>query len=125
PRLFLAGVFLAPLLQAQNEHGGRPPSQSRAFKSSVPTVRMRPVRADLLLAEDDAVALDSDRPANRPLRFAEILDVELDLVNSGSWEELGRGDRVWRLRIHSPGAKSLALVFRRYQLPAGGELYVY
>jgi hypothetical protein len=83
---------------------------------------MPPVRADLLLAEDAAIA-GSTR--NGPLRFAEPLPVELDLENSGVWEELPGGHRVWRLRIHSPGAKSLALVFSRYQLPVGGELYVY
>jgi hypothetical protein len=86
---------------------------------------MLPVRADLLLAEDERVAAGPDRHANKPLRFAEVLEVDLGLTNSGAWEEIGGGDRVWRLRIHSPGAKSLALVFRRYHLPEGGELYVY
>jgi hypothetical protein len=54
-----------------------------------------------------------------------VLPVELDLASSGAWEELAGGGRVWRLRIHSPGAKSLSLVFERFQLPAGGELFVY
>jgi hypothetical protein len=88
---------------------------------------MLAVRADLLLAEDAAQSVSGapDQAANKPLRFAEILPVELDLASSGTWEELANGGRVWRLRIHSPGAKSLALVFRRFQLPAGGELFVY
>jgi hypothetical protein len=83
---------------------------------------MTPVRADLLLAED---AANAAAEKHGPLRFAETLAVDLDLENSGVWEELGRGSRVWRLRIRSSGAKSLALVFSRYQLPPGGELYVY
>jgi len=123
----LAGLtlaFLLPLASAQVEHGGRPPSQLRALRKPVPTARMQPVRADLLLAEDAAPPAHPDQPANKPLRFADVLPVDLDLSNSGAWELAG-GGRVWRLRIHSPGARSLALVFRRFQLPAGGELYVY
>ncbi|NOT30084.1 MAG: trypsin-like peptidase domain-containing protein [Planctomycetes bacterium] len=90
------------------------------------------MRADLLLAEDAARATaetaesgGGELGGKGPVRFAEVLPVELDLENSGVWEELGRGDRVWRLRIHSRGAKSLALVFEHYHVPAGGELYLY
>jgi hypothetical protein len=82
---------------------------------------MPPVRSDLLLAED---AADSAR-ARGPLRFAEPLPVDLGLANAGVWEDLAGGARLWRLRLSSPGAKSLALVFRRYQLPPGAELFVY
>lgn len=128
PRTALAVLALAlllPLASAQVEHGGRPPSQLRLLRKPVPTAQMRPVRADLMLAEDSAAAAEPDQAGNKPLRFAEILPVDLDLDGAGVWEQLAGGARVWRLRIHSPGAKSLALVFRRYQLPAGAELYVY
>ena len=124
-RTALALTLLIPPASAQIEHGGRPPSLLRGLGKRAPTVRMQPVRADLLLAEDAAPPANPDQPANKPLRFADVLPVDLDLENSGAWEELAGGGRVWRLRIHSPGAKSLALVFRRFQLPAGGELYVY
>lgn len=127
PRLALAGLFLAlsaALPTAQMEHGGRPPSQLRPLQKLVPTARMRPVDANLLLAEDEQTG-GAGEPANKPLRFAEVLPVDLGLANSGVWEELPGGGRVWRLRVHSPGAKSLALVFQRYALPAGAELYVH
>lgn len=124
-RTALALSLLIPLASAQVEHGGRPPSLLRGLQKRAPTARMQPVRADLLLAEDEAPPADPDQPANKPLRFAEVLPVDLGLANSGEWEELPGGGRVWRLRIESPGAKSLSLVFRRYQLPPGGELYVY
>lgn len=115
----LSLVLLSLGAHAQVEHGGRPLSAARALRKPLSTARMSPVRSDRLLAED-ALA-----PGKGALRFAEILPVELGLRNAGVWEELGRGDRLWRLRIHSPGAKSLALVFARYRLPPGGELFVY
>lgn len=120
----LAGLTLllfaaAPgLTTAQVEHGGAPPSSRRPLAREVPTARLRPVDVALLLAEDEA------RPKGA-LRFADVQDVELGLSNAGAWEELGDGGRVWRLRIHSPGAKSLALVFSRYALPPGAELFVH
>jgi len=82
---------------------------------------MAPVREDLLLAEDAAQAATGKAPT----RFAEVLPVALGLSDSGLWEELPKGDRTWRLRIHSPRARSLALVFSRFHLAEGAELYVY
>lgn len=127
--LALAGSFvaLATVVSAQTEHGGRPPSMALRLRAPVPTATLPPVRADLLMAEDAAraAAETAESGGKGPVRFAEVLPVEFDLENSGVWEESGRGDRVWRLRIHSRGAKSLALVFERFNVPAGGELYVY
>src|SRR5688572_9149140 len=123
----LSGALALSLLSvaggAQTEHGGRPPSLQRPLRLPTPSARMQPVRADLLEAEDHAAEASGVRGGG--LRFAEVLPVELSLADSGVWEELGRGARVWRLRISSPGAKSLSLVFSRYHLPQGGELYVY
>ncbi|HEX6886219.1 MAG TPA: hypothetical protein VF530_22785 [Planctomycetota bacterium] len=119
PALVSTGLALVP--SAQVEHGGEPPSRRGGLRTPVPTARLTPVRADLLLAEDAAMAA----AGKGPLRFAEVLPVELGLTSAGVWEELPDGGRVWRLRIHSPGARSLALVFGRYQLPPGAELFVH
>ncbi len=110
---------LGPVLTAQVEHGGLPPSLRRALRLPVPTARMRPVDRMALLAEDAA------RGGRGPLRFADVLEVELGPENAGVWEDLGDGDRVWRLRLLSEGAYSIALVFSRFQLPEGAELFVY
>src|SRR5688572_17282986 len=117
--LVSSGLVLAA--SAQVEHGGVPPSGRLKLRKPVPTERMAPVRADLLLAEDAAASAT----LRGPQRFAEVLPVELSLANSGVWEELADGGRTRRLRLHSPGAKSLALIFSRYQLPSGAELFVY
>lgn len=117
-------LALGPALaDAQTEHGGAPPSGRARLRRAVPTASLPPVRSDLLLAEDAARATATG--GKGPVRFAEVVPVEFDLANSGVWEELGGGDRVWRLRVLSRGAKSLALVFARFELPPGAELFVY
>jgi len=120
-RLLCSLALLTGLARGQVEHGGLPPSFRLRAKRALPTERMAPVRSDLLLAEDAA----QQAAGKAPLRFAEVLPVELGLANAGVWEALPGGARSWRLRIHSPGAKSLALVFSRFRLASGAELYVY
>ena len=45
-------------------------------------------------------------------------------VSIGVW--LARGEQAsWRLRVRSPGARSLGLQFQDFELPAGAALWVY
>jgi lysyl endopeptidase len=63
--------------------------------------------------------------ADLPSRFAIPNDVFVTPATDGTWEEVEPGHLLWRLRIGSPGALSLNLGFGRYQMPPGGELFVY
>ena len=47
------------------------------------------------------------------------------MSNSGITNYLPNGDKVWRLRIYSQGAKSINLTFNNYHLPNGAKLYIY
>ncbi len=80
------------------------------------------VNADSLLAEDQKRGKSPQRPG--PLRFAVTEDVAFDLNNSGTWQNLPDG-RLWRLRIHSPGAVSHNLGITRFALPEGVKLWIY
>ncbi|MCX6283137.1 MAG: T9SS type A sorting domain-containing protein [Bacteroidetes bacterium] len=60
-----------------------------------------------------------------PYRFALNLPVDISMSNSGSTEILKDGQRVWRLTVHSAGAKALILYFNRFSIPEGGKLFVY
>jgi hypothetical protein len=109
----------ASLSYAQISSGGTPPSFSLSLTSTVPTVTMPPVDVQSMLDEDALAGKDV------PLRFAAELDVSLNLSSSGVWETLASGDRVWRLRISSPGALTLGLLYDQWYLPKGGELWIY
>lgn len=75
-----------------------------------------------LLAEDQGAGKNSPNPV--PARFAVEASVSYTLSNSGTWQTVP-GGRVWRLRIQSPGAKSLNLGITRYDMPEGAKLWVY
>ncbi len=67
---------------------------------------------------------DREREGLAP-RFAITNPVAITPDSHGSWEEIGGGMRLWRLRIGSPGALSLNLGFSAFRLPAGASLMVY
>jgi hypothetical protein len=60
-----------------------------------------------------------------PPRFAVPKEVEVSPSTHGTWEDLGQGMKLWRLRIESLGALSLNFGFTRYQMPEGGSLFLY
>ena len=116
--LAAAAFALAPA-SAQLEYGGTPPSATTTLTGEVPTATMPFVDVDELLAEDALAG------KGVPFRFGDMIDVSLGLDNAGVWNELPDGSRVWRLRVESAGAHSISFIFSRYQVPVGGELYVY
>jgi hypothetical protein len=103
---------------AQISAGGTPPSFSLRLSGSPPTIQMPRVDVPALMAEDE-------QTGNDPYRFAAAMDVALNLKNSGRWEMLPGGDRLWRLRISSPGAFSIGLLYDDWYIPKGGQLFIY
>lgn len=94
-------------------------TESLAPLASVDLYRAPLVDAALARIEDE------DREAEGlPPRFAIPFPVEIDPVARGNWETIAGGNRVWRLRVASPGALSLNLGFTRFALPEGAQLIV-
>ncbi len=60
-----------------------------------------------------------------PPRFGFPHKVNIDLSNSGKWLTLENGDRIWKLEIHCPSAKSINLLYDEYWLPDNAEFYIY
>ena len=57
-------------------------------------------------------------------RFAEVMPVDVSPATHGNWE-IKNNKAVWRLRIPSPGAKSLNFGFDQFFMPVGGSLIIY
>jgi hypothetical protein len=51
--------------------------------------------------------------------------VDYNLTNSGSWTTLENGDRIWRIRFQSKGAKTMNFIFSDFYMPEGATLYLY
>jgi lysyl endopeptidase len=94
--------------------------------------RMAPLtmgNAVILPAVDEARFLAEDAQAvaaaDKPLRFAAPIAVSFVPEADGSWVDLADGSRVWRLRVISPGAKSLNFALTGVSLPPGASLHFY
>lgn len=85
----------------------------------VPVIELPRVDVDLLLEEDARTDKAFDN------RFAYAHDVNYTLQNSGNWEQLNNGDRVWRLSYKSAGAYSLNTIFNMFKLPEGASVHIY
>ena len=120
---FLSLVLVACTLHcsAQENVGGLPYSFRHAPLGGAPsTVVASPFDASAVAAND----AERERAGELPL-YARFRTVERGLHNAGAWTELPNGDRVWRLRVESPGALATELFFANFHLPPGGIMHVY
>ncbi len=73
-----------------------------------------------MLAEDEM----RDKDKSGYWRFGKKFPVDLGFED-GKWLTLDNGDRIWRIKIHSPGALTMNVIFDEYELPAGASVYLY
>ena len=113
-RILLAGALLFTSnleSNAQISYGGQPRGYNTSKNLGIDYVQMPSI---------DTVAVKQHKKANNkvgPMVFGEIIDTEINLFNSGNWETLKNGDRIWRTGIQSDGAYSINLVFDDFFLP--------
>ncbi|UZO81152.1 T9SS type A sorting domain-containing protein [Aquimarina sp. ERC-38] len=100
-----------------------PQSFTSQLKSnvSIPIIEMPSFDLEKLKAEDQV----NDQKANKVFRFGYEHKVAIDLKSKGNLTKLANGDKIWRLRIFSKGAKTLNFVFDQYRLPEGATLHLY
>ncbi|MFN2394273.1 MAG: T9SS type A sorting domain-containing protein [Bacteroidales bacterium] len=107
---------------AQISQPGTPPSFLKTdLSENVPVIPMEKVDVEALLQED----MIFDTIKDIPWRFGDNLYVDITPENSGIWDILENGDKIWRASIESEGAYTINLTFDKYKLPPGAELYVY
>lgn len=109
-------------LWAQISEGGMPYSvTSQGLRADIQTHIMPAFDVQAFMVEDSLDQL----AGGIPYRFGKPHDVNFNLQNSGSWETLENGDRLWRLRISSPGAYSINLLYDHFYMPEGAKLFIY
>jgi PKD repeat protein len=120
--LFLSLFFTSTGSFAQVSIGGVPMSFFyKDFNPNVSQVRMPAVDVEKLKAEDRAV----ENMVDMPYRFGKVIDVNYTSLNSGTWDELSDGSRIWRLHVKSEDALSIYTIFNNFYLPEGAKLFVY
>ena len=118
--LFLTSLLVSIGSFAQISHGGSPISFNKNIGTApvyiTPNINVQP-----FIKEDKVTDLHKDIA----WRFGIEQFVQLNLNNSGLWTTLTNGDRVWRLEIKSPNAKSINLNYNNFKLPVGATFFVY
>lgn len=121
--LSLFGFFLS----AQVSIGGIPPSfqhlgiASNIGRTAVPKTVLPAMDLSEIRKEDSI----NDLQVNSPYRFGIAREVNLGLENSGRWDTLENGARIWRLKIISTGAESINLNYDIFYMPTGAQFFVY
>jgi len=117
-------LFIGSTTLFSAEAGSLPRSALPGVQS-IDTIERREmpwVDVDALLAED--VERETSGVPVAP-RFAKNIQVEYSLDNSGTWETLDDGSRLWRLHLSSAGALSLNLGLGLFDLPKGAAFWVH
>jgi len=113
-------LLLVAFAFAQVKQPGIPLSFQIPSMSNIATLSLPRLDAQKFIQEDK---IERSLQKDIPPRVAVPISVSVNLENSGTWEKVPNG-RLWRQRIVVPGARSIYLIFDKYQLPAGATLFV-
>ncbi|KGO86435.1 hypothetical protein Q765_11180 [Flavobacterium rivuli WB 3.3-2 = DSM 21788] len=106
---------------AQVTNQGKPLSWKLQGLEAVAPVVMPKFDLATLQAEDKA----NENKKDMIWRFGYEFLVDHNLNNSGNWHTLPNGDRLWRIRYQSAGAKTMNFLFSDFYMPAGAKVYLY
>ncbi|WP_109302643.1 T9SS type A sorting domain-containing protein [Aquimarina sp. AU474] len=111
------------LVKSQITNEGTPWSweMNEVNKNKITPVVMKSFDLNKIKAEDAV----NDLKGDVPYRFGYEFDVDLGLGNSGAWDKLPNGDRIWRINLLSKGARTMNFVFDLFQIPRGATIYLY
>jgi PKD repeat protein len=117
----LLNISLTRHASAQINIGGEPMSSMTQLNETFGSVTLPEFDVQKMLEEDRI----TEQAMDMPTRYARVFDTDYSLDNSGTWEDLSDGSRVWRLAINSKDAVSLGLTYKEFFIPKGATLFVY
>lgn len=115
--LFLGAVFP---LRAQISIDSKPKSFEINTHSEIEKISFPEIDLESILIEDSLDAL-----RNRPMRFGYAHDSQIDFFRQSTKFQDKEGNDVYLLEIICQEAKSINLIYERFQLAKGAEFFVY
>ncbi len=115
-------LIYAVSVSSQITNIGFPASWSLIQKSDVNAISLPNIEIKKIKAEDD---LNSKSVTKQPYRVGIPTDVNYGIENNGFWTNLPNGDRIWRILFKSDNAIHLSVVFDKFYLPKGGNIFMY
>ncbi|MBN1185968.1 MAG: trypsin-like peptidase domain-containing protein [Bacteroidales bacterium] len=122
-RTILVSVMAALIgfidILAQKSDGTQPIGFSLEQKAGyiMPTKTMPAFDVQSMLEEDEMFPY--------PFRYAKMFDVSINIKKEGVYRVVNKADTLWNVRIESPNAYSISLIFKRFVLPEGAKVYIY
>lgn len=117
----LATLCLSITINAQVTNEGAPKSWRIENPKQLDAIVMPAFDLEKITKEDEANSQRKDMP----FRFGYEFITDYSLTNSGTWQTLPNGDRIWKIRFFSEGAKTMNFVLTNFNLPEGSSLYLY
>ncbi len=114
--LLLNAVFI----KAQIQYQGRPVELKYPGMKIIPVLELYNGYID---NSTSAPVPESSRL--KPDEFAGTVNVNYDYMNSGVWDTLDNGIKLWRLGIHAKEAVSINIIFVEYNLAKGTKVFIY
>ena len=102
---------------------GGPIAWKKDFKSSVTVPLQQMKKFDLAAVQAEDAINDLDKSI--PWRFGYKFETDFTPLNSGVIQEMADGGQLWQLQIESKGALTINLLLDQFELPEGGQLYLY
>lgn len=127
---FISGLILlfsiANCCRAQICYGGKPFTFSDSCpqtiqQCSIPEISMPLVSNHALMLEEQA---DSSH-LHKTYRYGKAISTNITPFNSGRWDDLPDGGRLWRLEISSDSAYAIQLYYSNFYIPPGAQLFIY
>ena len=118
--ILLAFFGISLSLKGQISYGGTPYSfKTQNLKKSIAEYSTPNFDYQQMRIEDERAG------RGKPYRYGKEHKVILNPENSGTWQTLANGDKIWQLKIKSSKAYSVSLVFNNYHLNNGSKLFLY
>ena len=114
-------LFWGNKLNGQISSGGTPVFKGANINNAAPSVSI-PGRTPV-----KTITKEQDTPHSRLkiMPYGYVCPLALSVHNSGRWDTLSDGRRVWRLKLVSQGAYSIGILLSRFYIPRGAQLFLY
>jgi hypothetical protein len=110
------GILLGSIsLQAQIAASHSP----FAMNKYTPTQIITPPNMEMIKAQD----IERDKNGQY-YRIGVATNTDINPLNSGLWTTMNNGDRLWQIRIQSPGAEALSFIFSNFKLYDNASFWV-
>lgn len=119
--VILSLIVVSNWVVAQPSNGGIPLSfNNKDLIDDKDHIKITALDANLLFQE-----AENFEKNGQIYKIAELVPVQISINNSGTWEELEDGTKIWRLKISLKEAKGLALYYNDFYLPEHTQLFLY